>query len=73
MIKHSGGILFDQFLDVREHQDFSLGPVLHSILAESRNDVTLARSSGQDDAWVLMIARLKPFIKIIKNSLLVFP
>jgi hypothetical protein len=48
MLKHSGGILLDQLLDVRQHQDFSIGPALYCSLAESGDDVTLARAGGQD-------------------------
>jgi hypothetical protein len=73
MLTHSGGILLDKLLDVRQHQDFSVGPALYRFLAERRNNVTLARPSGKYNARVLELAYLKPFTKIIKNSPLVIP
>ena len=73
VLAHLLGVLLDKLLDMGEHQDTGLGPVLQSILAQRGHNMALARARRQHQAGVALVASLKPGIELVNGALLVFP
>ena len=68
---HLLGVLLDQLLDVREHQDARLWPVLERVLAQGGDDVGLSGAGGQDKTRVAFVAGCKPVVQLLDGAGLV--
>ena len=55
MLAHLLGVLLNQFLYMGQHHNFSVRPILHSILTKCSNNMTLARSRRKHQAWVAFV------------------